>query len=107
MRLVLPTDPTARDYMTVAYLHDHPDVWNLFVRFALDLIRAGREHGGAKAIVERIRWESYTSAHVADLTFVVDNRNTASLARIFAATFPQHAQFFRFRARTSDRRKAA
>ncbi len=48
MSPVLPTDPTARDYMTVAYLHNHPDVWALFCRFAFELIEAGRNHGGAR-----------------------------------------------------------
>lgn len=103
---VCPSDPTPLDLCAIAYLEEHMDVWDLFVRFAFDLINGGRDHGGAKAIVERIRWEAATSAHYADLSFVVDNRYTASLARIFAATHPRHAEFFRTRRRPTERRAA-
>jgi hypothetical protein len=103
---VLPAEPTALDRSTLNYLESYPDVWALFCRFAFELIRAGREHGGAKAIVERIRWETATSAHYADIAFVVNNSATASLARIFAATFPSQSEFFRTRKRPSERKAA-
>lgn len=86
------------------FLRDHPDVWALFVRYAFQLIATGRSHGGAKAIVERIRWDHATSAHGGEP--VLNNSHTASFARIFAATFPERADFFRFRERTSARRAA-
>lgn len=103
---ILPAEPTPRDELAIAYLREHGDVWDLFCRFAFQLINHGREHGGAKAVVERIRWEANTTAHHARLQFVVDNRNTASLARIFAATFPDRANFFRTRNRPSERKVA-
>jgi hypothetical protein len=85
----------------------HPDVWRLFVRFAFDLIASGRQHGGAKAIWERIRWEYATSAHCGrDVEHALNNNLVAPIARIFAATYPDRACFFRFRSRTSERRAA-
>jgi hypothetical protein len=88
-------DDDARDFLA-----EHPDVWALFVRFARELIASGRPHGGAKAIWERIRWERATSAHRGrDVDFALNNNLVAPLARIFAATYPEHAEFFRFRER--------
>jgi hypothetical protein len=104
---VLPAEPTALDRSTLNYLESYPDVWALFCRFAFELIRAGREHGGAKAIVERIRWECATSAHYADLDFVVNNSHTASLVRIFEATYPEQSGFFRTRKRPTESKRAA
>ena len=86
------------------FLRDHPDVWRLFTEYAFALIRSGRSHGVAKMIVERIRWEHATSAHGGEP--VLNNSHVASFARIFAATYPAHADFFRFRERTSARRAA-
>lgn len=103
---VAPPEPTALDRSTLAYLEAYPDVWALFVRFAFQLIRSGREHGGAKAIVERIRWETATTAHYADIAFVVNNSATASLSRIFEATFPEQSGFFRMRRRAHERKVA-
>lgn len=80
------------------FLRAHPDAWQMFCRYAHELIRSGREHGGAKAIAERIRWDCATSAHRDErLDFVWNNSFTAPIARAFARTYPEHADFFRFR----------
>jgi hypothetical protein len=95
------------DEQAHAFVVDHPDVWRLFCRFAFDLVASGRPHGGAKAIWERIRWEYATSAHTArDVDHALNNNLVAPIARIFAATYPERASFFRFRERTSARRAA-
>lgn len=80
-----------------SFLCAHPDVWALFVRYAFNLIEVGREHGGAKAIVERIRWEHATSAHGGEP--VLNNSHVTSFAQIFEATYPSHEGFFRRRER--------
>jgi hypothetical protein len=103
---VCPPQPSASDLHAIEFLEAHLDVWDLFVRFTFELIHKGHAHGGAKAVVERIRWHSFTSAHVADLEFVCNNNSTASLARIFAATYPAHADFFRTRKRPTESRAA-
>jgi hypothetical protein len=103
---LLPVEPTELDKKAHAFLSEHLDIWRLFCRFTTDLVLAGREHGGAKAIVERIRWECATSAHYADLDFVVNNSHTASLVRIFEATYPERSGFFRTRKRPTERKAA-
>jgi hypothetical protein len=104
---VCPADPTAFDKRALEFLAEHPGVWALFCRFAFDLIRSGREHGGAKAIWERIRWEVATTAHYSDEEWALNNTHVASLVRIFAATWPEHESFFRTRKRPSERKAAA
>lgn len=104
---LLPVEPTELDKKAHAFLIAHSDVWHLFCRFAFQLIESGRDHGGAKAIVERLRWEVATSAHYAGREFVLNNTDTASFARIFAVSFPEHSDFFRMRARPTQQRRAA
>ena len=36
----------------------HPEVWELFVKLSRQKIREGFEHYGAKAVMERVRWET-------------------------------------------------
>lgn len=86
-----------------AYLSDHPEVWRLFCAYTLELIRAGRGHYGAKAIVERIRWHHATHYAEADEP-KINNNFTAVFARLFAAAYPEHAAFFRTRERASERK---
>jgi len=40
----------------IAFHENHPGVWVLFQRFALDARRAGRKNYSSNAIFERIRW---------------------------------------------------
>ena len=39
------------------YDRNHPEVWDLFVRFAWEARDAGRDRYSARAIIHRIRWE--------------------------------------------------
>jgi hypothetical protein len=106
MSPLLPVEPTELDKKAHAFLTEHSDVWSLFCRFAFELIGTGRDHGGAKAIAERLRWEVATSAHYAGNEFVINNTDVASFARIFAATFPPYSTFFRTRKRPTERKAA-
>ena len=36
----------------------HPEVWDLFFQFTWEKIDLGYQHYGAKAVMERVRWES-------------------------------------------------
>src|SRR5262245_21800355 len=46
-------------YAEVTKFHRaHPEVWIHFERYVMQLIATGRERFGAKAIWERVRWES-------------------------------------------------
>ena len=82
----------------------NPEVWRLFERFALEKIRLGFAHYGAKAVLERVRWEYAEGGHEPELK--VNNNFPAFYARRFAREYPQYAGFFRTRAQVSECRPA-
>ena len=77
----------------------HPEVWRLFCRFTLEMLATGRSHYGAKAIMERVRWE--TDAGGRSPALKINNNFAAFYARRFARLHPDHAEFFRTREQTS------
>jgi len=77
----------------VAYHSGNPLLWKAFERFALDAANRGKRIG-AKAIMERVRWEAEIERGD---EFKVCNSYTAYYARIFAAKYPQHSELFEFR----------
>lgn len=101
-----PVRLTRRDELASeaeAFLEEHPDFWRAFCSFSFELVRAGHSRYGAKAVVERVRWHTAVSG---GSDFKVNNNHTATFARIFAATYPEHAHLFAFREQTSGRRAA-
>jgi hypothetical protein len=72
----------------------------LFDKYTFELIRRGYRHGGAKAIWERIRWESPVGAD-GRAAWKLPNSYCTWFARKFARLHPGHAGFFRFRRLTS------
>lgn len=77
------------------YHRDNPHVYELFKKFTFEIINSGFQAIGAKFIVERIRWETYTSNKWENLK--INNNYTAGYARLFMADHPQHSEFFRTR----------
>ena len=63
-------EPDPRPRSTRARFEDydqrHPEVWDLFVRFATEAHDAGRARYSARAIVHRIRWECSVQRHDGD-----------------------------------------
>ncbi len=78
----------------------NPKVWEMFVEFSLEAIRAGRKVLGAKMIAERIRWEVYVKTTTED--FKINNNHTAFYARKFMRTYPAHGEIFRTRKSEAD-----
>jgi hypothetical protein len=78
-----------------------PQVWELFVRFTLDVIRRGFEHYSADAILHRVRWHTDVEA-MTDEGFKINNNYSACYSRRFHSTYPEYAGFFRERDRTSS-----
>jgi len=78
---------------------NYPEVWSLFVGFAFEKVRLGYKHFGAKAVMERIRWETSGGASLPELK--INDHYTAFYARRFAKTFPEHKDFFRTRVQKS------
>lgn len=76
---------------------DNPKVWELFVRFTFDVIKAGHERFSADSILHRIRWE--TAIKTTDEHFKINNNFSADYARKFMLQFPEYDGFFELRKR--------
>lgn len=74
---------------------EHPEVYLWFRKYALELLYAGATRAGAKAIVERIRWEVAIQYPGRDLK--INNNYTAYYARKLAAEDVRFRDFFQFR----------
>jgi len=85
-----------------AFHADHPEVWDLFVRFTMDRINKGFTNYSAKAIFERIRWEVDSVGADGKLEFKLNNNWPSFYARRFMRMYPQHDGFFRTRRQTSQ-----
>ena len=73
----------------------HPEVYRMFERFALEGVAAGMELLGAKAVWERLRWETAVAARRPDGTaFRLYNNYTAYYAREFMARHPEYPEVF-------------
>lgn len=83
-----------------AFHASHPEVWDLFQRFAFEQIAKGFRNYSSKGIFERIRWEvARPEPDPAD--FKLNNNYTAFYARWFMAKYPEHTGFFRVREQIS------
>jgi hypothetical protein len=86
-----------------AFHRAHPEVWDLFVKFAFEAIAAKRPHYSANAIFERIRWEcDVTSGGAGE--FRMNNSFRSIYARRFMRVYPEHEGFFRTRRQRSEDR---
>ena len=83
----------------------HPDVWDLFERFALDMIARGFEHYSVAAVWERIRWEKDAGGD-GQSEFKLNNNHKAFYARRFHRKHPQYDGFFRTREQTTKGKEA-
>jgi hypothetical protein len=76
------------------YDAENPEIWSEFESIALDLIKRGRTHYSAYAILEDIR--HHTIINGSD-EFKVNNNYRSGYARKFAAKYPQYRRFFELR----------
>lgn len=90
----LPTLPEAARVPFYLWIKEHREIWELFEQFALHAAKAGVTKFGAKAIVERIRWEC---AMQRKGEFKIGNSYVAYLARLFIAKYPEHEDLFELR----------
>lgn len=74
----------------------HPEVWERFERATLELIARGRKNGGAKRIMEDLRWDTGIGGD-GEKEFKIAAEHISFYARLFRYTHPEHADFFRFR----------
>lgn len=73
-----------------------PQVYVLFERFALRLLRMGHKKIGSKMIIERIRWEVATGSRDVD-GFKINNNYTAYYARMFMDNNKEYKDCFETR----------
>jgi hypothetical protein len=74
----------------------HPEVYAMFERFALEALRFRRVIG-AKAVWERMRWETSVGSEQAE-DFRLNNNFTAYYSRLFMERHPEHVEAFETRA---------
>lgn len=77
------------------YHANNPRVYDLFRDYCHRVRRSGRTHYGAKAIMERIRWE--LEIERGD-DFKVNNNYASCYARLLAMNEPEFSSFFETRA---------
>jgi len=80
------------------YHFNNPHIYNQFESMAFALIRAGRNHYGAKAIFEAMRYETAISGND---DFKINNNYTSRYVRMFDKAHPGFSGFFRKRLLTS------
>ena len=83
------------------YHKKHPEVWDLFVSFAFQMIERGYKNYSAKAVFERIRWEKDAGGNGVT-EFKVGNNHPSFYARRFMRKYPEHDGFFRTRKQRSE-----
>lgn len=77
------------------YHADNPQVYQLFKKFAWQVIGRGFKNYSARAIAHRIRW--HTSIETQGDEFKINNNYTSAYARMFEREYPEHRGFFRKR----------
>jgi hypothetical protein len=75
---------------------DHPEVWDLFVKFTLEKINAGFSHYSVRGIWHRIRWET-PAGDDGVVRFKLGDHHAKFYGRRFMKMYPQHEGFFRKR----------
>jgi len=79
---------------------ENPHIWEMFNKFTCQLLAAGHQHHSARAVIERIRWE--TSLRTTDEQFKIPNNHIPYYARMFNARTPFNDKFFKCNKRVSE-----
>ena len=82
--------------------NDNPRIYQLFVKFALYLIRDKQKKKiSSQLIIVRIRWEIYVETE-SDDNYRISNNYTPYYARLFIKQFPEYKDYFVLRKLTAD-----
>ena len=79
-----------------AFHEAHPEIYNLFCRYALNLIRAGCVRYSADAILHIIRYKQVVKKEGED-PYKINNNFTSRYARKFIEDNPKYYGFFELR----------
>ncbi len=74
----------------------NPKIWDLFCKFCLEAANAGRKRLGAKAVMERLRWETFIAKDSKE-EVKINNSYTAYYARKFVMAYPEYDELFTMR----------
>jgi hypothetical protein len=78
------------------FIASHPEVYELFRRFALQKLARGQRFG-AKQLAERVRWEVSMSWEEDDRGFRLNNNHTSYIARKLVEEIPELEDLMTFR----------
>jgi len=73
------------------YHAENPDIWNHFKKATFALIKVGRQHFSADAILHSIR---FNTAIRGGKDFKINNNYSSMYSRMFTSNFPEHKDFF-------------
>ena len=73
------------------YHKENPEIWDQFKEATFVLIKVGRKHFSADAILHSIRFN--TALRGSDER-KIDNNYSSMYSRLFTANFPEHKDFF-------------
>lgn len=80
---------------------ENPKVYDYFKQYFFYLYnRKGWQKVSAKLIIERVRWEVFTSTN--DPDFKINNNFTAHYVRLFLRDYPEYDKCFELRSIKSD-----
>jgi len=82
------------DSKFATYHSENPHIYREFEKMTFALIRAGKDHYGAKAIFEAMRFETIISGND---DFKINNNYTSRYVRMFDKKHPGLSDFFRKR----------
>ena len=83
------------------YHKQHPEIYDLFCQFALEIIDRGFSNYGSQSVFERIRWHTDRPDVDGKTSFKLNNNHRTFYTLWFARDYPQHADFFRQRRKVS------
>ncbi len=75
------------------YHAENPKVYQMFEVFTFQAINTGRKYFSARAIYERMRWQTYIEDN--DVTFKISDHPMPFYARLFEKNNPEYSGFFR------------
>lgn len=75
------------------YHTENPHIYEMFERFTFQAIASGRKYFSARAIIERMRWQTQIEDN--SQTFKISDHPMPFYARLFEKNHPQHKGFFR------------
>ena len=77
------------------YHYENPHVYDLYKRFAIELLAAGRKRYGIAGITERIRW--HTAVTTTDSEFKISNNYRSRYARKLMQEIPELQCMFKLK----------